>query len=198
MSPSASSLDSGYCGPASVQSSIDSPHNHLGYPSSPWTPQHHHHVPQHHPPQSYYNMSHPAENSYYHSAPTPEPSGGSKNYHDSDISQIVDQVLSCIDQFSQENETHEVGPSHNHGLNLPTIHSGPKVSQFIIKNLKKGKKLLSKTFPQFLIFAKTRKVGKVPLAKKLLCDSIFFYFFRSSVQCPLLHVKIQHKSFQTD
>ena len=40
VSPSASSLDSGYCGPASVQSmhsSIDSPHNNLGYPSSPWT-----------------------------------------------------------------------------------------------------------------------------------------------------------------
>ena len=27
VSPSASSLDSGYCGPASVQSSVDSPHN---------------------------------------------------------------------------------------------------------------------------------------------------------------------------
>ena len=40
VSPSASSLDSGYCGPPSVQSmhsSIDSPHNNLGYPSSPWT-----------------------------------------------------------------------------------------------------------------------------------------------------------------
>ena len=30
VSPSASSLDSGYCGPASVQSSIESPHSHLG------------------------------------------------------------------------------------------------------------------------------------------------------------------------
>ena len=43
VSPSASSLDSGYCGPASVQSmqsSIDSPHNNLGYPSSPWTTDH--------------------------------------------------------------------------------------------------------------------------------------------------------------
>lgn len=95
MSPSASSLDSGYCGPASVQSSIDSPHNNLVYPSSPWTPQ-----------QNYYPTMHSEYHQNYHQqqqqqALTESP----KNYQDQDISQIVDQVLSCIDQYNDETQT---------------------------------------------------------------------------------------------
>ena len=105
VSPSGSSLDSGYCGPASVQSSIDSPHNNLGYPSSPWTPSGGN--------TNYYQQQNSMQSSNY------------QNYQDQDISHIVDQVLSCIDQFEDENQTsnNENSEIYRDGLETLLCHN---------------------------------------------------------------------------
>ena len=132
MSPSASSLDSGYCGPASVQSSIDSPHNNLGYPSSPhsnlgypsspWTTN----TTEH--PNTYY--MHSTENGHYHNSQQdyvmPSIDHKETNFgnssQDQDISHIVDQVLSCIDQL--QNDEISSNQNNNDSAFFSTHHPG--------------------------------------------------------------------------